>query len=109
MRMWLAGWDPEDFIIKPKTFLETQQKTSMENYKVFSKVMSGQLKDNGLLLLHLGVTKNRNMAEEISNLIIEDFKVISIVQEDVASTETHGLSDKGKKTIEHAYLFARKI
>lgn len=109
MRMWLSGWDPIDFASKPQDFLETQQKTTMENYRVFSRVMSGQLKDNGLLLLHLGVTKNRNMAEEISDLITDDFRVISIVQEDVASTETHGLTDKGKKTTEHAYLFARKI
>jgi len=109
MRMWMAGWEPQDFASKPKDFLETQQKTTMENYRVFSKVMSGQLKENGLLLLHLGVTKNRNMAEEIAELITDDFRVISIVQEDVARTESHGLTDKGKKTTEHAYLFARKI
>ncbi len=108
MRMWLAGWEPADFTSKPKDFLETQQKTSMENYKVFADVMAGQLKDNGLMLLHLGVTKNRNMAEEIADLITDNFRVISIVQEDVAATESHGLTDKGKKTTEHAYLFARK-
>jgi predicted subunit of tRNA(5-methylaminomethyl-2-thiouridylate) methyltransferase len=71
--------------------------------------MSGQLKENGLLLLHLGVTKNRNMAEEIAELITHEFRVISIVQEDVAKNESHGLTDKGKKTTEHAYLFARRI
>ena len=109
MRMWMAGWNPEDFSSKPKDFLETQQKTTMENYRVFSKVMSGQLKENGLLLLHLGVTKSRNMADEIAELITDDFRVISIVREDVGRTETHGLTDKGKKTTEHAYLFARKI
>ena len=109
MRMWMAGWEPQDFTSKPKDFLETQQKTNMENYRVFSKVMSGQLKENGLLLLHLGVTKNRNMAEEIAELITHEFRVISIVQEDVAKNESHGLTDKGKKTTEHAYLFARKI
>ena len=109
MRMWMAGWEPQDFASKPKDFLETQQKTNMEKYRVFSKVMSGQLKENGLLLLHLGVTKNRNMAEEIAELIAHEFRVISIVQEDVAKNESHGLTDKGKKTIEHAYLFARKI
>ena len=108
MRMWMAGWEPQDFTSKPKDFLETQQKTNMENYRVFSKVMSGQLKENGLLLLHLGVTKNRNMAEEIAELITHEFRVISIVQEDVAKNESHGLTDKGKKTTEHAYLFARK-
>lgn len=109
MRMWMAGWEPKDFASKPKDFLETQQKTTMENYRVFSKVMSAQLKENGLLLLHLGVTKNRNMAQEIAELITDDFRVICIVQEDVARTESHGLTDKGKKTTEHAYLFARKI
>jgi len=108
MRMWMAGWNPEDFGTKPKDFLETQQKSTMENYRIFSRVMAGQLKDNGLLLLHLGVTKNRNMADEIAGLITEDFRVITVVQEDVARTETHGLTDKGKKTTEHAYLFARK-
>ena len=81
----------------------------MENYRIFSKVMSEQLKNNGLLLLHLGVTTSRNMAQEIAELITDEFNVISIVQEDVRRTETHGLSDKGKKTTEHAYLFARKI
>jgi hypothetical protein len=109
MRMWFAGWEPEDFSSKPEHFLETQQKTSMDSYSVFSKVMAGQLKDNGLLILHLGVTKTRNMAEEIAEQITNDFKLISIVQEDVRRTETHGLTDKGKKTTEHAYLFARKI
>jgi hypothetical protein len=109
MRMWLAGWEPEDFTAKPKDFLETQQKTSMEKYRSFATVMSGQLKENGLLIMHLGVTKTRNMAEEIAELITKDFKLISIVQEDVRQTETHGLTDKGKKTTEHAYLFARKI
>ena len=109
MRMWFAGWEPEDFSSKPRDFLETQQKTSMDSYSIFSKVMSEQLKDNGLLILHLGVTKTRNMAEEIAEKITKEFKLISIVQEDVRRTETHGLTDKGKKTTEHAYLFARKI
>ena len=107
--MWFAGWEPEDFSSKPRDFLETQQKTSMDSYSIFSKVMSEQLKDNGLLILHLGVTKTRNMAEEIAEKITKEFKLISIVQEDVRRTETHGLTDKGKKTTEHAYLFARKI
>jgi hypothetical protein len=108
MRMWMAGWEPEDFQSKPKDFLETKQKSSMNEYALFARCMSRIMKDQGLLILHLGVTRNRNMAHEISELIQEDFRIISIVQEDVARTETHGLSDKGKKTIQHAYLFARK-
>jgi hypothetical protein len=109
MRIWMAGWEPQDFQSRPKEFLDTKQKSSMNEYVSFSNHMSRHLKENGLLILHLGVTKNRNMASEIAELITNNFKLIKIVQEDVARTESHGLTDKGKKTIEHAYLFARKI
>lgn len=107
MRMWFAGWERADFAERPKQFLETKQKASMNAYEAFSDSSARNLREGGLLVMHLGVTAQRDMGDEIAPYLAKHFRVLTEVRENVSKTESHGLTDKGR-TIHHAYLFARR-
>jgi hypothetical protein len=106
MRLWFAGWQPEDFKTEPAHYLETEQRNSYSPYREFAEAMANVLKPNGLLVMHLGETKRANMAARIIPEIADYFNVEFHGRESVEDTESHGLSDKGS-TIAHHYLFAR--
>ncbi len=107
MRLWFAGWEASDFAERPKDFLETKQKAGMEVYASFSDSAARNLREGGLLIMHLGVTAKNDMGEEIAPYLGQHFRVLSNVHESVSGSERHGLTDKGK-TLKHAYLFARR-
>lgn len=107
MRLWFAGWDPEDFKSEPARYLETEQKHSFDPYASFAEAMAQVLKPAGLLILHLGETALVNMADSVAPLIATHFEVIYSGKECVRDTESHGLRDKGS-TVAHHYLFAIK-
>jgi putative RNA methylase family UPF0020 len=109
MRLWLCGWDPDDFRQRPDEFLERKQKTNFEDsYKGFLKSMHLLLRPGGLLVMHLGETRRMNMTEQVVPLLEDRFSVIHIGRECVAHTESHGLTDKGA-TLAHSFVFARAI
>ena len=108
MRLWFAGWERQDFTDRPKDFLESKQKNSMAVYEEFALSAARNVRPEGLLIMHLGVTAQRDMGEEIAGHLDGYFRVLCQVSEDVTSTESHGLTDKGR-TLHHAYLFARRL
>ncbi len=107
MRLWLAGWTPEDFKNVDQRFLETQQDTDLSIYIDFFDKCQRLLTGRGKLILHLGKTRNCDMARELEKLSKPFFRTILTANENVQGNEKHGIKDKGG-TIEHQYLFLQK-
>ncbi|HFK1768069.1 TPA: DNA methyltransferase [Bacillus paranthracis] len=107
MRLWLAGWEPEDFKEADEKFLEGKQKRDLSVYKDFFEICSNLLKDKGIMILHLGKSKKCDMAKELSLLSNEYFQTVHIGNENVEQLEKHGIKDKGSTT-EHQFLFLLK-
>lgn len=107
MRLWFAGWEPNDFNNAESVFLESLQKNNLEIYDQFFKMCSNILKDNGKVILHLGKSDKCNMAEELSRIANPYFYTVLSVDEDVSHIEKHGIKDKGSTT-HHQYLFLQK-
>ena len=105
MRLWFAGWSPQDFKAQPAKFLEVEQKVRFDVYANFARSMHTLLRSSGLLVMHLGETLSVNMAEGIAPLLEPHFDVNFVGRECVLDTESHGLRDKGA-TVAHWYLFA---
>jgi tRNA G10 N-methylase Trm11 len=105
MRLWFAGWSPDDFKQEPNRFLEVEQRKHFEAYREFAKSMAGLLKPGGLLVMHLGETATVNMATSIQPMLEPYFEVAFAGRESVTDTESHGLTDKGA-TVAHWYVFA---
>lgn len=104
LRLWLAGWEPQDFETRPKQFLEYQQKKSMDVYKEFFNCCARWLRPNGRLIMHAGQTKACNMAKELIKLAGDKFELVYYFDEDVTNREKFGIKDQGA-TLSHQYLF----
>lgn len=107
MRLWFCGWEPNDFDERKHSFLETQQKRSMEVYVTFFAKCAEWLKPGGKLIMHLGRVKGFDMSEEIQRRVTSDFEVIYAADECVSGAEKFGISDQGA-TDTHQYLFLAK-
>lgn len=107
MRLWLCGWEEEDFQSADMDFLDQKQKKDFDVYSSFFQTCSSILKPNGKVILHLGKTKKVDMAEELSKRAQPFFREVFRGNEDVQGLEKHGIKDKGS-TIEHQFLFLMK-
>lgn len=105
MRLWFAGWTPEDFKQEPKRFLEVEQRSNFDAYGEFAESMARVMKPGGLLVMHLGETATVNMATAIQPMLSSHFDIQFVGRESVTDTESHGLRDKGS-TVAHWYVFA---
>jgi len=109
MRLWFAGWEPSDFAVEPKRFLEHQQRNDLSVYGEFARRAYDWLRPGGSLILHLGETDKVNMAVQIAPLLeAADFRVAHVGRECVRDTESHGMTDKGS-TVAHWYVFAERV
>ena len=107
MRLWLSGWEIEDFKIADEKFLDVKQRNNFAVYNSFFAMCHETLKTNGKLILHLGKTDKVDMAEELSSQATPYFTEVFRGSEDVHLLEKHGIRDKGG-TIEHQFLFLIK-
>lgn len=107
MRLWLAGWEPENFKKANQIFLEGKQDKNLKIYDDFFNMCYKVLKPNGKVILHLGKSKRCDMGEELIQYAQPYFNIIHLGSEDVSKIETHGISDKGSTT-EHQFLFLQK-
>jgi len=107
LRLWFCGWSAEDFHLTSMSFLERQQLLSLDVYRDFFEVSSELLRENGLLVLHLGGAETHEMVAHLTNLANARFEVREIVKEDVSSLEHHGVRDKGL-TKTHEFIFATR-
>ena len=106
LRMWFCGWEEEDFHQQSLGFVERQQTRTLDCYKDLFQVCSRLLKEDGLLILHVGSGGKRNMAVDLSIVASDSFSLVANVVEDVRDVEQHGIRDKGVTTTHH-FLFMR--
>ena len=107
MRLWLCGWEESNYKDADNTFLDQKQRKDFDVYISFFKTCYDILKPHGKVILHLGKTKDVDMAEELSKRASLYFTEIYRETEDVQEIEKHGIRDKGS-TVEHQYLFLIK-
>lgn len=107
MRLWLSGWEPEDYANANMRFLEGQQKKDINIYDKFFKMAYNVLKPNGKIILHLGKTEKYDMADLLSSIAQKYFVEVCRGDESVKNIEKHGIKDKGGTT-HHQYLFLLK-
>ena len=104
MRLWLCGWEMEDYKNAEELFLDQKQIKDFDVYESFFAMCYEILKPNGKVILHLGKTKKVDMAEELAQRAKLYFYEIYRGSENVQEVEKHGIKDKGA-TVEHQYLF----
>lgn len=104
MRLWAAGWKPEDFKERKFNFIEEKQKNGFGVYSEFFKASARWLKPGGKLIMHLGKTPNVDMADELIAVLPEEFSVVHKFDETVAGAEKFGIRDQGATT-SHQFLF----
>ena len=107
MRLWLCGWEPDDYKEAENIFLDQKQKKDFDVYTPFFKMCSEVLVSQGKVILHLGKTDKVDMAEELTKRAEAYFTEVFRGSENVESIEKHGIKDKGA-TLEHQYLFLMK-
>lgn len=107
MRLWLCGWEPEQFKAADDVFLDVKQKKDFSIYTSFFAMCSRALKPAGKIILHLGKTDKIDMAAELSKYASEWFVEVYCAGENVTEIEKHGIKDKGA-TVEHQFLFLQK-
>lgn len=107
MRLWLCGWEEEDYKKAEKIFLDQKQRKNFDVYFSFFKMCYDILNPNGKVILHLGKTEKVDMAEELSKRAAPYFAEVYRGTENVQTLEKHGIKDKGS-TVEHQYLFLIK-
>lgn len=108
MRLWLCGWNKEDFLETSKASLDRQQMANWDVYYTFFKKCYDLLQDEAFMILHLGGSKKYDMVSELETRAKDYFEIIDIVFEDVSNTEKHGVKDKGT-TDKHIFVFMQKI
>lgn len=107
MRLWLCGWEPDDYKCAESLFLDQRQNKDFDVYYSFFEMCASVLKPSGKVILHLGKTNKIDMAEELSARASKWFTEIYRGCEDVKALEKHGIKDKGA-TQEHQFLFLQK-
>ncbi|MCD8904221.1 hypothetical protein K2V56_01920 [Staphylococcus chromogenes] len=104
MRLWLTGWEPENFKKVDKNFLEVKQKKNLQVYDEYFETAFKTLKHGGKMILHLGKSKHCDMGKELIPYAKKYFDIILKGDEDVSLLENHGIRDKGG-TSNHQFLF----
>lgn len=107
MRLWFCGWEREDFDSRKSTFLETQQKKSMDVYQTFFEKSAEWLRPGGRLIMHLGRVKGFDMCAEIRQQISSLFTLVHAFDECVSGREKFGITDQGATDV-HQYLFLER-
>ena len=103
LRIWFAGWSPRDFKGRPLGFVDERQKKSFDVYVPILRQARERLKQNGVVVLHLGKSSKCDMASELIFLGKTWFRSADVFDESVVHCESHGIRDKGTVT-SHQYL-----
>jgi len=107
IRNWFCGWEPEDFNKEKEKFVEVLQEKNLDIYRKLLDEWVKLVKSGGLIIFHLGITKECDMVEEISKRIPSTLEIVGTVYEFVKDQEAHGLTSQGR-TVKHGFLFLRK-
>ena len=107
MRLWMCGWEADDYKKAETVFLDQRQTKDFDVYLSFFEMCAAVTKPNGRVILHLGKTEKIDMADELSKRAAPMFSEIFRGYENVETIEKHGIKDKGT-TVEHQFLFLQK-
>ena len=103
MRLWFCGWEKQDFLLEPRRYVDERQKQSFTVYEAVLRQARERLKQDGVLVLHLGKSRKSNMSDALVRVSAPWFRVVDRFDESVTHTESHGIRDKGTVT-SHQYL-----
>jgi methylase of polypeptide subunit release factors len=84
------------------------QEKSLDIYRKLLEEWEKVLNPNGLVIFHLGTTKECDMVEEVANRVPAEYKILGKVYEFVRDRETHGISAQGR-IVRHGFLFLKKV
>lgn len=107
LRLWLTGWEKEDFANVSDNYLELETVSSLKSYESFFSKMHELLEDRGRMILHLGKSQRCDMGRELLPMLQDFFIVEHFGEEDVSGLERHGIRDKGG-TMAHQFVFLTK-
>ena len=103
IRLWFCGWDKKDFSLEPHRYIDERQKHSFKVYESVLRQARERLRQDGVLILHVGKSHKSNMAEALVRVSAPWFRVVDQFDESVTHTESHGIRAKGTVT-SHQYL-----
>lgn len=103
IRLWFSGWEPSDFKTMPEFYVDERQKKSLAIYNTIFAQAKERLKNNGVMVLHLGKSKKCNMGEELQSLARHWFSHSELFDENISHCNTFGIKDIGTVT-DHQYL-----
>ena len=103
MRLWFCGWEASDFRTQPLAFVDERQKGDFAIYEPIFRQARERLKSDGVMVLHLGMSKKCDMAAALAQVASRWFRVADVFTESVSHCESHGIRDKGTVT-SHQYL-----
>lgn len=107
IRNWLVGWSYQKQEEMKSEFLEHDKDVS--RYRDIAKELSRVLRPSGIAVFHVGVVKQKNMANMLVPRFLQNgFEVVGRVSEDVRSLETQGRVDRGS-THTHEFIVWRKV
>lgn len=107
MRLWFCGWQKESFLEESLSFLERQQIKDISVYREFFTMSNSVLKDNGILIVHLGKGGRRDMSEELKEIASPNFEFVGEALDCVAQVANHGIKDKGMTTAHNLLFFVK--
>lgn len=106
IRNWLVGWNYKTQEENKEFFLEHFK--GVDGYPPIIKELMRLLKSGGVLVFHVGIVKERNMAEMLLPVMTGNgLKYIDEVWEDTSSLESHGRTDRGG-THKHGFIVYQK-
>ena len=76
MRLWLCGWEPEDYKEADERFLDKKQQKDFDVYYFFFKMCNDVLKPDGKVILHLGKTAKYDMGKELKERASKWFDIV---------------------------------
>jgi len=103
MRLWFMGWSKDNFEKAPNNFVDERQKIDFSVYAPILRQARERLKEDGVVVFHLGKSDKCDMAKNLSKVSKPWFANYEIFDEDVSDIEKHGIRDKGRVT-SHQYL-----
>lgn len=107
LRLWFMGWDESAFHERSRAFLERQQAVSTEVYQELFDVCRTLMRDDGLLVIHMGSGDRGDLLGDIRRLAVPAFRLAGEVAENVEDLEQHGVRDKGRTKAHHVLVFTR--
>jgi DNA modification methylase len=106
VRNWLLGWSYDEQQRRRGQFLEHQE--TLDVYTAVLKELHRVVRPGGLVVFHVGIVKDDDMAEMLAPYFLTaGFAELGVVWEDTGGLESHGRSARGG-THTHGIIVLRR-